>query len=137
LDVVSKVISNRRLARFMVVGGVGFVVDASVLTVLVSFGNMGLYSSRAVSFLLAVSVTWYMNRVWTFQTTDNKRHRQEYVRYILVQVVGALINLGIYVYCIETIPKMADYPVLPLMIGAVVALMFNYLFSRKLVFVKA
>lgn len=128
---------NKRLIRFAVVGGAGFLVDASVLSFLVQLAEMGLYLSRAVSFLLAVSLTWYLNRTWTFGTTNNKRKRKEYVRYTLLQIVGALINLGVYVYFIETVEKMSQYPVIPLAIGASVALVFNYFFSRKLVFIKS
>ena len=121
--------SNKRLVRFAVVGGAGFLMDASVLSILVQFADMGLYSSRTVSFLLAVSLTWYLNRTWTFGTTKNKRHGKEYVRYFLVQVAGALFNLGVYVYCIETFEQLARYPVIPLAMGALIAMIFNYFLS--------
>lgn len=133
---ISVSIQNIQLVRFAVVGGAGFIVDASVLTSLVKFTVMDLYSSRAISFILAVSVTWYLNRVWTFKTAKNKRQGAEYARHILVQVIGALINLSVYVYCIESVEQMARYPVFPLAIGALIALVFNYFFSRKLVFIK-
>ena len=126
---------NRRLVRFAVVGSAGFLVDASVLSILIQLADMDLYSSRTISFLLAVSLTWYLNRTWTFGTTKNKRQGKEYIRYTLVQVAGALINLGVYVYCIETVEQMARYPVIPLAIGALTALVFNYFFSKKLVFI--
>ena len=123
-----------KLARFTVVGGLGFLVDASVLTALVRIAGMGLYSSRAVSFLAAVSVTWFMNRTWTFGTSGNKRRGKEYSGYILVQVIGALINLGVYVVCIESFEQLARYPVIPLAVGALLALIFNFYFSSRLVF---
>ena len=125
---------STKLARFSVVGGLGFLVDASVLTVLVKLAGFGLYSSRAVSFLLAVSVTWLANRFWTFGTAGHQRRGREYAGYIVVQVLGALINLGVYVYCIESFAWMGRYPVVPLAIGAALALVFNFYFSNRLVF---
>ncbi len=125
-----------RLARFAVVGGAGFLVDASVLTMLVLFAGTGLYAGRAVSFLLAVSVTWWLNRRWTFQVSGNHPKGREYSGYFVVQVVGALINLGVYVLCLEMYEQLARYPVIPLAAGALLALLFNYYFSSRLVFRK-
>lgn len=122
--------------RFVIVGGVGFVVDASVLTCLVHFFDGGLYTSRGVSFSLAVSVTWYMNRCWTFGVSENSKKAQEYARYFVVQLLGALINLGVYAACIESSEFMARLPIIPLAIGAAVALFFNYFLSKYFVFVK-
>ena len=119
-----------KLTRFAAVGGAGFVIDASALTALVKLADMGLYSSRSISFLLAVSFAWYLNRVWTFKSAQNDRRSKEYMRYVTVQVIGALINLGIYVTCIEIIDGMAQYPVIPLAIGAAGALAFNFICSR-------
>ena len=53
---------------------------------------------------------------------------------VSVQVTGALINLSVYVLAIESFPQLARLPVIPLAIGAAVALLFNFSASRRLVF---
>ena len=44
--------------RFGLIGSVGFAVDAGVLTWLVRVHGWGLYEARALSFALAVTVTF-------------------------------------------------------------------------------
>lgn len=119
---------------FAKVGGIGFGVDAAILTLLVSGLGWGHYGARAISFAAAVSVTWYLNRRWTFARRASADRRREYSRYFAVQTVGAAINLGIYSVCIELLPVLGTYPVIPLAIGAGVAMVFNFLASRHFAF---
>lgn len=123
---------NRQFLKYALVGGSGFIVDASVLTVLVNVLGYGHYISRAASFSLAVTVTWWINRRWVFQTGDPSR--REYSSYFSVQLVGAVINLAIYVMTIELIPTLATIPIIPLAIGATIALLVNFLLVRRFVF---
>ena len=120
------------LARFCIAGGIGFLVDAGVLTALVNGLGWHHYAARAVSFGLAVTVTWQLNRRWVFERTADAR--SEYLRYLSVQVVGAAINLGTYVVAIEMAPQLATVPAIPLAIGAALALLFNFVASRAFVF---
>lgn len=127
--------THRRFFRYALVGGSGFVIDASVLTFLVNGLGYGHYVSRAASFTLAVTFTWWINRRWVFQA--GAPTRREYSGYFFVQLVGAVINLGIYVLTIELIPALAAIPVLPLAVGASVALLVNFLLVRRFVFHRA
>ena len=125
---------SRRLPGFVIVGAIGFLVDAGILTALVTGFGVGHYVARAISFTVAVTATWYMNRRWVFeQVTAHKRSR-EYTAYLVVQVIGAVINLSIYVAVIELVPRLAETPVIPLALGAVVALLFNFGASSRFVF---
>jgi putative flippase GtrA len=127
------------LLRFAVVGAIGFVVDAGILTWLVSLLAWNVYAARAVSFGVAVVVTWLVNRRWTFA------HRgpgvpapagagAEYARYLTVQVTGALANLGVFAAALAVWPRLIAYPVVPLAIGAVAGLVVNFVGARQWVF---
>jgi putative flippase GtrA len=121
------------IPRFVVIGGIGFIVDAGVLTALASGAGLDLYVSRLLSFTAATAVTWALNRGFTFAST-NPRRGQEYLRYVTVQIVGALINLGVFVLLIQRCAWMADVPALPLAAGSIVAMVFNFVGARYLVF---
>lgn len=118
--------------RYAIVGGSGFVVDASVLTFLVNGLGYSHYLARIASFSLAVTVTWLLNRRWVFEA--GAPSKREYSGYFAVQLVGAIINLGIYVLAIELVPALASIPVLPLAIGSAVALLANFYLVRRFVF---
>lgn len=121
-----------RLIRFACVGGIGFVVDASILTLLVNGVDWGVFKARALSFCAAVTCTWYVNRRWVFVGT--RRLRDEYSSYFLVQIIGAGLNLCIYVALIKLLPVLATAPIVPLAAGAALALLFNYFAAARLVF---
>jgi putative flippase GtrA/SAM-dependent methyltransferase len=117
---------HQQFLTFACVGGTGFIVDVGVLTALVSGFGADLYAARAVSFALAVTVTWYLNRRATFANRNAGTKRTQYARYFGVQVVGAAINLGIYAFCVESSALMRSFPVLALAAGAIPAMFFTY-----------
>lgn len=122
--------------RFGVIGFVGFLVDAGVLSSLVRAADWGLYESRALSFGLAVTATWYLNRRYTFRHRASEDRAREYGRYLAIQTLGALINLAVYVGVIAALPALATTPVLPLAAGSVLAMGFNFAASRGYAFVR-
>ena len=121
-------------AAFLLVGGVGFVVDASILATLVHRYEWGDYTARMVSFPVAVVVTWLLNRRFAFPGGATARRGQEYTRYLGVQTVGSLINFAVYSLCIATIPVMDLWPVLALAVGVMVQIPFNFIGMQKFVF---
>lgn len=114
-----------RWLQFAVVGSIGFAVDAGLLTLLMATG-WSAFQARTVSFLAAVSCTWAINRAWTFRDRRSAVHRGSYALYVMAQLLGAAINLGCFVVLIQVWPALQDVPVVPLGIGALVSLAFNF-----------
>ena len=125
---------NYKLSGFVVVGAIGFLIDAGVLTALMTGFEFDHYRARAISFAIAVTATWYMNRRWVFERNAVPVSGREYSSYFVVQVVGAVINLSVFVAAIEFAPELAVWPVIPLAIGAAAALLFNFSMSSRYVF---
>jgi putative flippase GtrA len=123
------------LTSFATVGLAGFIIDAALLSGLVHILDWPHYRARAVSFTLAVTVTWWLNRNWVFARTPDRA--REYGVYFGVQVVGAAINLGTYALVISLVPTLARLPVLPLAAGAALAMLFNYSAASRWVFAAA
>ena len=119
---------------FVIVGGVGFIVDASILAILVHGYGWGDYTARLVSFAVAVTATWYLNRQYVFSAKKTLNRRSEYSRYLAVQLIGMAINFLVYSLCIASSPTMDQWPVLALAVGSVVALFFNFAGARLFVF---
>lgn len=120
--------------RFAAVGALGFVIDGGILTVLDSVYGMNLFYARCVSFAVAVTVTWYLNRRLTFVSELRNRAGSEWGRYALVQGIGALLNMGVFFWLIVAFEALAVWPIVPLAIAASVALVFNFFGSRHVAF---
>ena len=118
--------------RFAAIGGIGFVVDGGILTVLNSIYGINLVYARLASFSVAVTVTWFLNRQLTFTATANAG--QEWGRYAVVNSVGALLNMGVFFWLIYAFEPLAKWPIIPLAIAASIALVFNFLGSRRIAF---
>lgn len=125
---------NRQFLRFAVVGVIGFVVDAGLLLLMISAGS-GPYLARVVSFPVAVTVTWIVNKRWTFaDARPMESQRLQYGLYISTQIAGALGNYVVYVICLQAVPATPLNVLLALAIGAVAGFVINFAGSRLLVF---
>lgn len=92
-----------RFLRFGLIGGLGFVVDAGMLILLMEAGASP-FAARACSIALAVFVTWRLNRAITFgQSTDGQL--REAGRYALVALSVAALNYGLYATILFFIPS--------------------------------
>jgi putative flippase GtrA len=120
--------------RFCLVGGIGFVVDAGALTLLVDLAGMGLLWGRVVSYLIAATVTWFLHRHFTFPHGKKAPHGQQWARFVVVNGFGAGINYGIYAVLVLNLAVFARWPALAVAVGSAAALAFNFLASRRFVF---
>ncbi|NHK29538.1 GtrA family protein [Parvularcula flava] len=123
---------THRFIRFALVGTAGFLVDASVLSAVTWLGA-GPYVGRLISFAVAVTVTWYLNRVFTFGDHDPLWLRQ-WARFVSVNAVGGLINYGVYALLVAFIPFFATHLVAAVAMGSIAGLAWNFIGSSKVVF---
>lgn len=124
-----------KLARFAIVGAIGFAVDGGILHLLVSYAGWSPFAARVLSFPPALTATFVLNRVWTFRALRMPA-AQAYGAYTGIQIVGTLINLGVFSLCLVAVPALYQRPLIALGIGAVVSLLFNFSASQRLVFGK-
>jgi len=129
-------ITDHRFVRFCIVGGTGFVVDLTVLLGMIQFFDANPVKARIFSFAIALSVTWILNRTFTFhaQTSDNRL--AEWIRYAFINSTGGAINLAIYSALIMTGRIPFSIPFVALSIASAIALIFNYFGSKIFVFIK-
>lgn len=88
---------SRQFIRFCAVGCAGLVVDVAMLAI--ARGALGVYGARVVSFLAAATVTWLLNRRYTFSEKEEcKSHGivWEYAHYIGIMATGGAVNYATY-----------------------------------------
>lgn len=126
--------SSLSLLAFGAVGVAGFVVDASVMTALIERLSWHPIQGRAVSFPLAVTTTWLLNRRLAFRGMGTRSKSAEYAGYVAIQILGALVNVGVFLGCILIWPFLVSVPFVPLAAGAAVALLLNFALLRSTVY---
>ena len=122
-----------QFAQFGVVGFIGFAVDTAVVYALRA--PAGLYAAGSAAYLVAVTTTWWINRIWTFQGLSNIGSvLQQWARYAIANLPGLVLNLGAYFALVTASAFCAEYPVLAVAAGAVSGMFANFILSRALVF---
>lgn len=121
----------KRILRFAVVGGMGFVVDAALLALLIATTPLGPFVSRLASIGFALTVTWLCNRSLTFGPSG-RGIAAEGARYGGVGITTSIVNYLVYCGLLIVLPGL---PVLAaLVLASLTAMLLSYLGYSRLVF---
>lgn len=124
-----------RVIKFAFTGGIGFVVDVSILSALTMVFGVNPYLARVGAMGTAMTVTWLINRRFTFKThdkvTDARGMAAEGGRYGLVAVIAALVNYGVYALTLWSMPQIVWVgrnlsPPMAAVVGSGVAMFVSY-----------
>lgn len=122
------------VGRFACVGTVGFVVDAATVGLL--HLSLGALWAQGCGYLLAVTVTWLLNRCWTFAGRGRASKWREWIHYVGANGWGALLNNAVYVLAIEGSPWFTRYPEMAVALGSLAGMGANYLAAKHWIFSK-
>lgn len=123
----------KQFVTFALAGGVGFLVEAVVLKS-VTLAGMNPVAGRFLSFPAAVVVTWLLNRRYAFAAQRSAERGAEFRRYLSGQAISAALGMPPYFLLVVYSPLFARFPLLALVVSAIVALIFNFLFARYFAF---
>lgn len=142
----------KRFTKFIVVGGIGFVVDFTVfnigrLILLAIFTDV--YKTeivgvaQAISLLAAVVSNFMWNRYWTYPDSRTKSFRRQFVQFTLVNLIGLAIRWPFVIvthdFITEAVHQVTnlDYPLssalgdnLTLGVAVVVVMFWNFFINR-------
>ncbi len=120
------------------IGGIGFIVDTGILYLLAYSFDVSLYTGRVISYLSAVTVTWLLNRCFTFnsESTDlaSVGILSQWLKFASCNVLGALVNYSVYALFISASGWFYEFPVFAVAIGTLFSVNINFYLSRKYVF---
>lgn len=128
----ARITTAAQFLMFGTVGTVGFLVDTA--TVYTLRHALGLYGAGAVAYCVAATVTWILNRVWTFRGRGSGAAHHQWARFLLVNLGGFVLNRGTYATLITFVPLCADEPVFAVGAGAIAGMFLNFSLSRAMVF---
>ena len=129
---------GKQFISFSVIGGVGFIVDTGMLYLLIYAIDVNLYLGRIFSYLCAVTVTWLLNRAYTFKTDEQPvlrtRLLKQWSKFAACNALGAVINYTIYALLITFISVFYNNPIFAIAIGTLFSVNINFFLSKKYVF---
>jgi putative flippase GtrA len=99
-----------------------------------SMASLDPYTGRIFSFLFAATVTWVLNRNYTFRGSVPAPRTRQWARFVSANAVGGALNYGVYSALILSGGWFIKAPVLAVAAGSIAGLAFNFTVSRKFVF---
>lgn len=98
-----------RFIKFAIVGGVGAILDFTILNALIFWANWhyllrlngtvldaGLIAANIVSTGTAIISNFTWNRLWTFPESRSRKKRFQLIQFTIVNAIGLLINTAIF-----------------------------------------
>ncbi|MBP5541603.1 MAG: GtrA family protein [Bacteroidales bacterium] len=82
-----------KFVKFGVVGASGMVVHFAVLYLMREVVGLNDFVANTIGFIAAATSNYILNRIWTFRSKE-KQVGVEYVKFILVSLVGLGVNNG-------------------------------------------
>lgn len=128
---------NHQFFRFAAVGVIGFLVDATVVYLCVYGLGLGVISGRLVSFAVAVTVTWLLNRTFTFDKSAHASWMGEWMSFVAANSLGFLVNYLTYLLTLKLLPDMLVSLLLAVAAGSISGLFVNFFLSKRYVFAGA
>jgi len=118
-----------KFVKFGVVGATGVGVDFGFTYLLKEKAKMHRYLANSCGFILAASSNYFLNRIWTFHSTDPEVLKQ-YFSFILISLLGLGIN-NTFLYIFENKMNKKFYFAKLLAIGVTTFWNFgaNYLYT--------
>ncbi len=89
-----------KFAKFGVVGFSGLFVDFGFTYLCKEIFKIQKYISNAIGFTLAATSNYFINRVWTFQST-NPEIAVEYTEFLIISIIGLGLNTLILYWIIN------------------------------------
>lgn len=123
--------SARHLGMFVVAGLTAFAVDAAVLEVLTRGGGVDPLLARVPSVLLAMTVSWWINRTFTFAVRQ-PASLAEFMRFAAVASGSNITNYAVYSALL--LSGLVSWPLIALVIASAFAMAFSYAGMRFAVF---
>lgn len=89
----------KQFIKFAVIGVLNTLVDLAVLNsaTLISETTEGIgYAiQKGLSFLVAVTFSYFLNKHWAFQDKSKKEEGKKFSQFLFVSIIGMLINVSV------------------------------------------
>lgn len=117
--------------RYVMSGGLAFVVDFATLYALTEFAGLHYLLSATIGFLAGLVVNYLLCIWWIFEHRSQADQRKEFTVFALIGVAGLALNNGL----LFTLTDLAGINyLLSKMVAAAFILFFNFLLRRHILF---
>jgi len=85
----------KELSAFGVVGVINFCIDLGIFNLLHFHYGVGVLTSKIISTTISTTLSYFMNRHWSFSHRARTGLRREYLLFFVLNVIALLIALAV------------------------------------------
>lgn len=122
-----KIIFDKSILKFVVVGGCCTLIDFIIYMVIVD--HVGVVLSKGISMGCSMIVNYFLNKFWSFSVKETKTGI-ELVKYSVAQVINITVNVLVN----AAVLKLFGIKILAFILATGIAMVVNYLLQRFWVF---
>ena len=122
----------KQIGRFLVVGGLAFLVDYGVLWTMVDLLKANYLVASTLSFSISVIFNYALSSIWVFESAGNGNQIGNFVVFVAMSVVGLLLNLAIMWFAVDAL----ELYYLVAKVGSTGIVMIYNFISRKIILEK-
>ena len=92
---INKIKNNKllmQIIKFLVVGGIAFIIDYLLLIVCKEVFNIDVLISAAIAFSISVIFNYIFSILWVFSVDKNKSSSSQFVIFFVLSVIGLIIT---------------------------------------------
>lgn len=147
-----------QIAKFILIGGFNTLVDWGILALAIFLFRNSLniekekvlfvalsvtiiyYSFfKAISFVIATVNSYFWNKFWTFKRKTSENTGKEFLQFLIISIVGFLINVGIASAIFKFVTPMAginsdQWSILAAVVATAISMIWNFLGYKFVVF---
>ncbi|HEV2402965.1 MAG TPA: GtrA family protein [Candidatus Saccharimonadales bacterium] len=117
--------------RFLIVGGIGFVVNYAALTLLFHILKLPITFAQILAAETAILSTFAGNNFWAFTHHQHISFKKKIIRFHVSSAAGQIINSSCVILLVYFIHL---YYGLALVVGSLAGLVWNYTLYKRFVF---
>lgn len=119
-----------QLLRFVLVGGVAFLVDYGAYQALLAAGTW-IHAAKGISFIAGTSTAYLLNRRWTFRTPGSTAR---FAAFLALYGTTFFVNVGMNALALHTLPATPWEITIAFVIAQGTATTINFVVMRVLIF---
>ena len=90
-----------QIFKFAIVGGISFVVDFTVYTILCNLLNVHYQIAGVSGFVIALIVNYTLSMRYVFASKDDMSKKKEFIIFAILSIIGAGLNALILYLCVD------------------------------------
>lgn len=129
---IIELIKTNKFIKYCFFGGLAAIIELASFFIINSIFGIGYFITTPISFIIAATANFFLQRKFTFKNNYEKKHKQ-FIVFALIAIGGLIIN---WIATIAYVELFHLAPIIAKFFAILTALIYNYTLNKKITFGK-